>query len=121
MDKKTLEQFNKKLEKEKGKLTRELKTFAKRDPKMKGNWLTRFPFFNTNRLRPDEKAEKREDYENLLPVEYALETRLKDVDEALERIKKGTYGKCVNCGKEIRVKRLEIVPEAKLCSVCGRK
>ncbi|MBU1289999.1 TraR/DksA C4-type zinc finger protein [Patescibacteria group bacterium] len=121
MDKKTLEQFNKKLEAEKNKLTKELKTFARKDPKIKGNWLTRFPFFNANRSRPDERAEEREDYENLLPVEYALETRLKDIDEALERIKKGTYGNCANCGKEIRIKRLEIVPEAKLCSVCGRR
>lgn len=121
MDKKTLEQLKGKLEVEERKLTRELKSFAKRDPKIKGNWLTRFPLFGAGRSHPDEKAEELEGYENLLPVEHILETRLKDTKEALERIKKGTYGKCANCGKEIRVKRLEIVPEAKLCSVCGRK
>lgn len=121
MDKKTLEQFKNKLEAEKEKLTKELESFAKQDPKVKGNWLTRFPFFNASRSRPDEKAEERERYENLLPVEHVLEMRLKDINEAIERIEKKTYGKCANCSKEIRVKRLEIVPEAKLCSVCGRK
>ena len=121
MDKKTLEQLKKKLQVEKKKLTRELKSFAKKDPKIKGNWLTRFPLFGAGRSHSDEKAEELEGYENLLPVEHALEARLKDIEEALERIEKGNYGKCVNCGKEIRIKRLEIVPEAKLCSVCGRK
>lgn len=120
MDKKTQKQLKKKLEAEKKKLMRELKSFAKKDPKIKGNWLTRFPLFGADRSHPDEKAEEREDYENLLPVEHALETRLKDIEEALGRIKKQTYGKCVNCGKEIKIKRLEIVPEAKLCSKCGR-
>ncbi len=121
MDKETSEKFKKKLETEKKKLTQELKTFAKKDPKIKGNWLTRFPSFGAGRSHPDEKAEEIEGYENLLPIERVLETRLKDIEEALERIKKRAYGKCANCNKEIRIKRLEIVPEAKLCSVCGRR
>lgn len=121
MDKKILKQLKEKLKAEKKKLTQELKSFAKKDPRIKGNWLTRFPLFSAGRSHPDEKAEELEDYENLLPVERVLETRLKDIEEALERINKRTYGKCVNCSKEIRIKRLEIVPEAKLCSECGRK
>lgn len=121
MDKKIQEQFKKKLEAEKNKLTRELKSFAKKDPKIKGNWLTQLPFFNVSRSHPDEKAEEIEGYENLLSIERILEARLNNIKEALERIKKGVYGKCADCGKEIRIKRLEIVPEAKLCSVCGRK
>ena len=37
---------------------------------------------------------------------------LQQVDEALQRIAKGAYGVCVECGEEIEKKRLEAVPYA---------
>jgi DnaK suppressor protein len=37
---------------------------------------------------------------------------LTEVEQALERIDKGTYGKCVECGKPIPEKRLEALPWA---------
>jgi DnaK suppressor protein len=40
------------------------------------------------------------------------------IDEALRRIKEGTYGKCQQCGKDISVARLEAVPHARLCIAC---
>lgn len=40
---------------------------------------------------------------------------LSDVDKALLAIENGTYGKCEECGKEIELDRLEIIPEATLC------
>jgi len=43
------------------------------------------------------------------------------IDEALERIKNGTYGLCLECGKSISVERLEAVPHARLCIECKSK
>ena len=40
------------------------------------------------------------------------------LDMALEKIDKGTYGKCESCGKEIDKKRLEAVPHARFCYEC---
>ncbi|MCK4607642.1 MAG: TraR/DksA C4-type zinc finger protein [candidate division Zixibacteria bacterium] len=40
------------------------------------------------------------------------------IDEALRRIKDGSYGKCLNCGKQINKERLEAVPYARLCIAC---
>ncbi|MGE3261534.1 MAG: TraR/DksA family transcriptional regulator [Bacteriovoracia bacterium] len=40
------------------------------------------------------------------------------VEEALLRIKDGTYGQCLGCGGEISVKRLEARPTAELCIEC---
>lgn len=40
------------------------------------------------------------------------------VDAALARIEEGTYGKCINCSREIGVKRLEAVPWARYCIDC---
>lgn len=37
------------------------------------------------------------------------------IQEALERMKEGTYGQCSVCGKEIPVQRLEAIPYATTC------
>lgn len=120
MDKPLQNKLKRQLEAEKDRLTAELKRFARKDKKIKGNWLTRFPFFGASRSHPDETAEEVEQYENLLPVERELEGRLKSVEEALEKIKHGTYGQCDVCKKAIESDRLKAVPEAKTCLKCGR-
>jgi DnaK suppressor protein len=40
---------------------------------------------------------------------------LRQVEEALARIENGTYGKCLDCGREIETARLEAVPWARYC------
>jgi len=48
--------------------------------------------------------------------------QLDQIDAALHRIDAGTYGSCIDCGKPIPRKRLEILPFAKRCLVCeGQK
>ncbi|MBI4919824.1 TraR/DksA C4-type zinc finger protein [Candidatus Azambacteria bacterium] len=42
-----------------------------------------------------------------------LELRLRDVNGALEKIEKGTYGTCETCGAEIPEDRLKANPAAK--------
>ena len=120
MDKETKKQLKDKLEAEKKKLIKELSSFAKKDPKRKHNWLTKLPFLGNDRSHKDESAERIETYESLLPIEHTLEIRLKKVYKALEKIDGEDYGKCEKCGKDIRIERLEIVPEARLCSNCGK-
>lgn len=44
-----------------------------------------------------------------------------EVDEALRKIKNGTYGLCEHCGKEIAEERLDIIPYARLCISCEEK
>ena len=46
---------------------------------------------------------------------------LKEVDEALDRIKTSTYGICDECGEAIGLKRLEVKPVAKYCVPCKEK
>lgn len=121
MEEKTQKQLKNKLEAEKKRLTNDLKFFAKKDSRLKGNWRTRFPFFGIQRSHRDENAEEIESYENLLPVEHTVELRLKDVENALKKIEKGKYGRCEKCKKDIEAKRLMAIPEARLCITCGRK
>ncbi len=46
---------------------------------------------------------------------------LKQIQDALKRIEKKTYGTCSQCGKDITKKRLKAVPFAELCLTCQEK
>jgi len=41
-----------------------------------------------------------------------------DIDQALLRIKEGTYGKCARCGRDIDERRLETLPTARYDANC---
>jgi DnaK suppressor protein len=43
------------------------------------------------------------------------------VEGALARIREGSFGECVSCGKEINAKRLEAVPWTRHCIDCQEK
>ena len=57
----------------------------------------------------------------VLSLAEGLQQRLEDVQAALGRIAKGTYGKCEACGKDIPAERLEAIPAASLCIACKSK
>jgi DnaK suppressor protein len=46
---------------------------------------------------------------------------LQMVETALQRIREGEFGECVNCGNEINAKRLEAVPWTRYCIECQEK
>lgn len=48
------------------------------------------------------------------------ETLLK-IDEALRKIREGTYGKCEDCGEDISVERLKVLPFAIYCIDCQER
>jgi len=43
------------------------------------------------------------------------------IDEALKRVKDGSYGSCTQCGKQIPKKRLDALPHTELCIACQSK
>lgn len=59
-------------------------------------------------------------FDKFLALERAGNTKdfLNRVDEALARIKEGTYGRCLNCGEPIRRVRLAVRPFARYCIKC---
>jgi len=119
MTKKNLEKFKERLEETKKSLESSLKTFATRDPNIKGDWDSKFPEFSKDpNVNMEEEADEVEEYLTRLPVEHSYELRVQAINEALTRIKNGTYGKCAKCKKNIPLKRLEAYPEAKFCLKC---
>jgi len=46
---------------------------------------------------------------------------LQAIEEALERIQKGTYGVCRDCGEPIAEARLNAIPWTRVCITCKEK
>lgn len=117
MNKKTLQLLKEKLEQDKEKLEKMLESFAEKDKKVSGDWDTRFPSWDgeIGGAALERAADQVEEYSTLLPIEHSLELRLKNINSALEKIKKGKYGICEKCKKPIKIKRLKISPEAQFC------
>lgn len=57
-------------------------------------------------------------HEKTVILEEKLKSDLKEIETALKKLKKGTYGLCENCGKKIDVRRLEVKPQAVYCLKC---
>ena len=69
---------------------------------------------------PDISDRASEGFEDELAVGLmAIEAaQLDDINEAIERIDNGTYGLCIDCGRAVPKKRLEVLPFAKRCLQC---
>lgn len=82
------------------------------------DWNTNFPKFDGGNL--EEACDEVEAYATLLSISEELEKKLKDIDNALDKIKKGAFGLCENCNQKISQERLKIYPTARLCRKCQR-
>jgi DnaK suppressor protein len=60
-----------------------------------------------------------------LSTAYSLieikENELENIEEALGRMDRGEYGRCMDCGQWIRPERLEAMPYAVRCRSCQEK
>lgn len=54
-------------------------------------------------------------------LEHQLKSTKTSIKVALLKIKKGTYGKCESCSKQIEVGRLLAMPTAQFCVSCSQK
>jgi RNA polymerase-binding protein DksA len=49
------------------------------------------------------------------------EDEIREIDDAIERIRAGTYGTCESCSASIPEARLQAIPYARLCLDCKQK
>ena len=68
-----------------------------------------------------EEADEAEEFSTNIAIASGLKDRLENVEEALRKMDKGTYGKCENCGKDIPLEVLEVNPESRHCADCNKK
>ncbi len=69
----------------------------------------------------EEEATESFEFEKRLAVEKQVRDHLAEVEHALDKFEKGTYGLCDSCGQPIATDRLEALPQASLCVNCKAK
>jgi DnaK suppressor protein len=68
--------------------------------------------------KKEEGASEAYEMEKRLAVEKRLMGVLAEVEYALRKFDKGTYGVCGACGQPVEIARLEALPQANLCLNC---
>lgn len=63
-------------------------------------------------------AAHRSPIEVLESIRSAQQHELAELDAALDRIAKGSYGMCQSCGGAVGRQRLRAIPEARFCIEC---
>lgn len=66
-----------------------------------------------------ELAQEREADEVLERQGVAGKAEMLAIRAALQRIDEGTYGYCVQCGDDIALERLDLLPHTPLCAACA--
>ena len=66
----------------------------------------------------EEEATESFELEKRLVLEKRIRDSLAEVEHALQKFEKGTYGLCDICGQPIDPARLEALPQASLCLKC---
>ncbi len=113
-----LEYFKDKLIARKASIEAQLAAFAKKSSDIKNDYETVFEQIGDS---PEENADEVTAYGDNLAIEHEMEESLMEIDAALERIEKGTYGFCQNCKQVISLERLEVMPEATECIKCEKE
>ncbi len=115
MNTKDTQYFKTKLEKEKKLLEGELSTVGHKNPDNPLGWEATSGGMEVDTADENEVADKMEELEENELILQQLEKQLSEVNGALERIEKGTFGICEVSGEPIEKERLEASPSARTC------
>jgi RNA polymerase-binding protein DksA len=115
-DKKTLKELKELLDKEKKELQEKVEELNLKEKDM----AIKMPDFMASEDSSIE-ADEVEELNNLLSLKMEWENEIDRINQALERMEKGNYGICVECGNLIEIERLKIEPTAQICMTCVKK
>ena len=115
LDEKAIAQIKADLIIKRDQILNDLKDVSQEDDHEADNLGAKFPEYGD---KPDENAQEITDYSTSVMAEKVLEKTLEDINSALDRIEKGTYGICKYCHKPISLKRLLARPVASSCIAC---
>ena len=71
--------------------------------------------------KKEEDAAQTFELEKRLALEKHFREQLEEIERALSKFEKGTYGLCDICGQPIPIARLEVLPQASLCLNCKER
>lgn len=110
-------QYKEQLETEKQKIQNELSAFGVPKGDNPNDFDSYIPSIG---LSEEDNALEVSEYLNKLSTEALLESRLKEINEALHKMKVKTFGICEKCKKDIEIKKLDVNPAADFCIDCGK-
>lgn len=117
MDKKKLEYYKKKLLQEKKETLESLDKMKDNNPnESMPKYFDELSMYDNH---PADLGTEMFMAEQDMNLETFEKLTLREIEDALESIENGTYGKCDICGKEINEDRLELLPHAKICINCA--
>jgi len=119
VDKRTITKLEERLNQELAALTAELTDIGKENYMNPSDWHGTNGDLETGTADASILADRFEAKTTNEGIVTELEERFNNVKDALERIKKGTYGVCENCGAKIPIARLEANPSAATCIDCA--
>ncbi len=115
IDTKVIEEIKASLLLQKKQIIDDLSDVSRKDSHEADNRSAQFPEYGD---KPDENAQEISDFSTTIVAQKVLEKSLEDIESALKRIDKGTYGICKYCGNPINEKRLQARPTAGACITC---
>lgn len=118
MDTATLKSIKTQLLQEKEKLENQLAQFSARNIHNPEDYNALFPQFGE---KEEDNAVEVAQYSDNLTLERTLEAALRDVNNAVGMIEKGTYGVCKYCKRPIDEKRLLARPTSSSCIICKKQ
>jgi len=118
MDKKIIAKIKKDLLARKKQITEDLKAITSKGGRENNGLRTKFPNIGD---KIDENVLEIDEYSTNIATDKVLESALRDINGALDRIKNNTYGICKYCQKEIGEKRMLARPVASACVECKSK
>ncbi len=107
--------FEEALLKEKRELEKSLAVSSAKNPQNPSDWSAKYPDLNVSSSDKSDMADEVEEFDNALGINAVLDQKLQEINAALERIKKGAYGKCEVGGEMIEEDRLRANPAARSC------
>jgi DnaK suppressor protein len=100
------------LEKERLRLVQELEGYADSNPTERAA----SPY-----NKKIEAADQLSEFERSQALGQRLKVQLAEVEHALEKLEKGTYGLCDGCNQPIAIERLKALPQTSYCLSCKSK
>jgi len=107
--------YKERLEEEKTKLEEEMSGVGRQNPQNPKDWEPTPANDGQLDIEDNVKADNHEESMERSAILAELETRHKNVVDALDRIEKGTYGACEVSGEPIEEDRLDANPAARTC------
>lgn len=122
MEKESLNYFRNKLLKEKEEVINFLKQMEGNETfNSKVEFSSELSELSLYDNHPSDVATELYDLEKGMALKEHEISIIKKLDDAIQNVENGVYGKCRSCGKEISMERLEFIPYAEYCVPCQEK